>query len=72
MRQSEDDMNVSCRQKFALARCEPTIARIRLTLGAVPVSAGVERDDTMSTVRTLIEMTAKRSSTAAFDGGQYF
>ena len=58
--------------KFALARCEPTIARIRLTLGAVPVSAGVERDDTMSTVCALIEMPAERSSTAALDGGQYF
>ena len=72
MRQSENNMYVWCRQKFALARCEPTVARVRLTLGAVPVSAGVESDDTMSTAHTLIEMTAERGGPAALDGGQNF
>jgi len=42
MRQSENNMDVSCWQKFALARCEPAIPRIRLTLGTVPVSAGIK------------------------------
>ena len=41
---AEDEMKVANRQQFLLALLKPTVARSGLTLGAVPVAAGVIRD----------------------------
>jgi ribosomal protein S12 methylthiotransferase accessory factor YcaO len=65
-------MDVARGQKFTLPRLKPTIASVRLTLGTVPVSAGVERDGAMAAARTLIEMAAERRCAAALNGSQYF
>ena len=70
--QSEDDMNVRCRQEFARARLNPAVTRVGLTAGAMPVAARVERDGTISAARTPIEVTAQRRRATALDGGQYF
>jgi hypothetical protein len=39
MRKRKDDMDVACGQKFTLPRLQPMITSVRLTLGAVSVSA---------------------------------
>jgi hypothetical protein len=65
-------MDIASGQKFTLARLQPPIASVRLTLGAVPVSAGIERDDTMAAADTLVEMAAERCCAAALDRGQHF
>jgi hypothetical protein len=49
-RQSEDDVHVAGRQQLPFARLEPAQAGVALTLGAVPVSARVVRDGSMSAV----------------------
>ena len=41
VRHSEHDMEVTGGQEFALAGRQPAFARLRLALGAVPVSARV-------------------------------
>ena len=44
---SEHDMEVTGGQEFAFAGRQPALAGLRLTLGAVPVSARVIRDSLM-------------------------
>jgi hypothetical protein len=55
-RQGEDDVHVAGRQQLSFPRLEPAQAGVALTLGAVPVSARVVRDGSMSAVRALIAM----------------
>ena len=55
-RQGEDDVHVAGRQQLSFPRLEPAQASVALTLGAVPVSARVVRDGSMSAVRALIAM----------------
>ena len=43
-RKGEDDMDVGGRQEFATARLQPTVASGGLTLGTVPIPAGIVRD----------------------------
>jgi len=71
-RQGEYNVHVAGRQQLPFPRMEPAQARIALTLGAVPVSARVVRDDGMSAVRALIAMSAQRGGAAARDGQQHF
>src|SRR5580700_1147748 len=47
-RQCEDDMHVAGRQQLSFPRLEPAQAGVALALGAVPVSARVVRDGSMS------------------------
>src|SRR5439155_25991405 len=49
-RQGEDDVHVAGGQQLAFPRLEPAPAGVALTLGAVPVSARVVRDGSMSAV----------------------
>ena len=49
-RQREDDVHVAGGQQLAFPRLEPAPAGVALTLGAVPVSARVVRDGSMSAV----------------------
>ncbi len=60
VRQREDDMDVRHVEQLALARGQPALSRLSLTLGTVPVATGVVRDGPMSAGATLIEMTAER------------
>src|ERR1022692_2186209 len=69
--QGEDNVHVAGGQQLPLPRLEPAQAGVALTLGAVPVSTRVVRDDGMSAVRALIAMSAQRGGAAACDGQQH-
>src|SRR5208337_109312 len=70
-RQGEDDVHVAGGQQLSFPRVEPAQAGVALALGAVPVSARVVRDGSMSAVRALIAMSAQRGGAAARDGQQH-
>src|SRR5260370_34649909 len=44
MRQRENNMHIACREKLRATRCEPAVARPRLTLRAVRLAVSVDRD----------------------------
>ena len=69
--QGEDGVHVAGGQQLTLPRLEPAQAGVALTLGAVPVSARVVRDGSMSAVRALIAMSTQRGGAAACDGQQH-
>ena len=69
-RQGEDDVRIAGGQQLPLPRLEPAQTGVALTLGAVPVSARVVRDGSMSAVRALIAMSTQRGGAAARDGQQ--
>jgi hypothetical protein len=71
-RQREDYMHVRRRKKFPVTLFQPTIARSRLTLWAVPVSARVVRDGAIPAARALIEMTTQNGGTTPRNGQQHF
>ena len=71
-RHGEDDVHVTGGKQLPLPRLEPAQASVALTLGAVPVSARVVRDGSMSAVRALIAMSTQRCGSAAGDGQQHF
>lgn len=48
MGQREDDMSIGCSEQFRASRGQPAVARLALTLGAVPVAAGIIGDGTMA------------------------
>ena len=70
-RHGEDDVHVTGGQQLPFPRLEPAQAGVALTLGAVPVSARVVRDGSMSAVRALIAMSTQRGGAAACDGQQH-
>ena len=65
---AEDEMEVADRQQLLLALLNPLVARSGLTLGAVPVAAGVIRDGLVAAVYAGVAMTAEGSGAAARDG----
>jgi hypothetical protein len=69
---SEHDMEVTGGQEFAFAGRQPALACLRLTLGAVPISARVVRDSLMTAARAGIAMTAQRSGATAQNGTKRF
>src|SRR5271163_2507656 len=70
--QGEDDVHVGDGQQLSFPRLEPAQTGVALTLGAVPVSARVVRDGSMSAVRALIAMPTQRGGAAARDRQQHF
>jgi hypothetical protein len=56
----EHDIKAASGQEFVFTRRQPTLARLRLALGAVPVSARVVGDGLMTAVRAGIAMAAER------------
>src|SRR6266567_2906551 len=70
-RQGEDEVHIAGRQQLSFPRLEPAQAGVALTLGAVPVSARVVRDGSMSAVRALIAMPTQRGGAATCDGQQH-
>lgn len=68
-RHREHDVEVRHRQQIGLTVGEPPFARRTLTLGTMPVAAGVIADAGMCAVLTGLDMTAKRRSPAELDRG---
>ena len=56
MRDAEDDVEVVGRQHFSFASGQPALTRLRLALGAMPVTARVIRDGLLAAVQTSINM----------------
>jgi len=65
-------MKVRQTEQLLFPASEPSLACLRLALGAVPVPAGVEGDGRMTAPGALIEMAAQSWSTAALNGAQHF
>src|ERR1700682_1835319 len=66
-------MDVARGEKFLMARLEPTVASVGLTLWAVPVPTAVVGDGrTVPAVGALIEMAAQGGGATARDGPQHF
>ena len=68
----EDHMHVRCRKKFPATLFQPAFASARLTLRAMPISARVVRDGTMSAASALIKMAAEHGSTTTHDSQEHF
>jgi len=69
---AENDMEVSSRQNFLFARGQPTLARLCLALGAMPVTAIVIRDGLMAATGTRVEMATQSCCTAVLNGAEHF
>jgi len=63
-------MHVAGGQQLSFPCLEPAQAGVALSLGAVPVSARVVRDGSMSAVRALIAMSTQRGGAAMSNGQQ--
>jgi len=66
-RQGEDDVIIGNRQKLGLALGEPLARRRALTLGAMPIAAGVVSDARMRTVFAALDVSAERCRAAILD-----
>jgi hypothetical protein len=71
MRQSEYDVEVWNFEEFLLARSEPALTSLCLTLRTVPVPARIIRDGLMTALETLIDVTPERRRAAASDRPQH-
>src|SRR4051812_567679 len=71
MRDAED-VEVVGRQQFPFTSGEPALTRLRLALGAMPVTAGVVGDGLLAARRTSIEMAAQRCRATVLDGAKCF
>ena len=71
-RKGEDDMDVGGGQEFAAPRLQPTVASGGLTLGTVPIPAGIVGVGTIPAAETPITVPAQSSGTTALDGRQHF
>jgi hypothetical protein len=73
MRDAEDDMEVCRWQDFLFASGQPTLACLRLALGAVPVATGIVRDGRLvTTLQTGVEVAAQGCRAAVLDGTEHF
>src|SRR5260370_42063140 len=68
MRHGEHGMEIAGSQEFALAGRQPALAGLRLTLGAVPISARVVGDGLTSATLASVAMPAEGSGAAALNG----
>jgi len=66
-RQGEDDMEIFHRQQVLGARFHPVARRRPLTLGAMPVFAGIVADVVVATFGAPGHMPAERLGSAGFD-----
>src|SRR5215469_8723892 len=65
-------MKVTRGEELLLTRSDPAFPSTRLTLGAVPIPAGVVGDGAMAAASAFIDMTAQCGGTTARNGQQYF
>ena len=72
LRDGEDDMKVAGRQQFLLARGQPALSCLSLTLRTVPVAAGVIGDASLvAALSTDIDMSSEGRCPAAGDGAHH-
>src|SRR5712691_6154264 len=71
MREREDDVHIRHVEELTLARLEPALTRLRLTLRAVAISTRVVGDGPMSTGTAVIDMSAERGGPTARDRAQH-
>ena len=69
---AENNMEVSSRQNFLFARGQPTLTRLCLALGAMPVTARVIRDGLMTASRTRVKVAAQSCCATVLDGAEDF
>jgi hypothetical protein len=67
-RDSEDDVKILYRQQFRFSALQPLGALRVLTLRAMPVAAGIIRDQNMLALAALFDMAAEGGCTADLDG----
>jgi hypothetical protein len=72
MGHSENNMEVAGGEEFSLMGRQPTLARLNLALGAVPISARVVRDGLMSTAQARIPVATQCCGAAAPNGTKRF
>ena len=72
VRQREHHMKVRQTEQFLFPASEPSLACLRLTLRAVSIPAGVEREGRIIAPGTLVEMAAQSRRAAALNGAQHF
>jgi hypothetical protein len=66
-------MEVCRGQDFLFAGSQPTLARLRLALGAVPVATGIIRHGRLvTTLQTSVEVAAQGCRAAVLDGAEHF
>jgi hypothetical protein len=70
MRQSKDDMEIGHGEQVLLAPRQPALARLSLTLRAVPVATGVIGDGLEIASRAGVQMASERSRATCGDGPQ--
>jgi len=68
MGHSEHNMEVAGGKELSLMGRQPTLARLRLALGAVPISARVVRDGLMSTAQAGIPVATQCCGAATLNG----
>jgi len=71
MRECKDDVEVRNGQEVGVARREPSFLGERLTLGAMPVAAGVVRDPHRAAAVTRLPMPAEDGGAAGLDRAQH-
>jgi len=71
-RKREDNMDVLRRKKFPATLFQPTFASSCLTLRAVAISTGIERDGAMSAASAFIEMSAERGGATPRNRQEHF
>ena len=67
MGQAEHHMEVRGLKKFPLSGRDPTLPCLRLTLGAMPIAAAIERDHAKPTAHALIAVSAQNRRATAHD-----
>ena len=67
--QAEHDMEITGGQKFPLSGGDPSLSRLSLTLGTMPVPAGVKGEAAVLTATWAdVDVTAESSRAASHDG----
>src|SRR5262245_54584344 len=73
MRQRENDMEITRRQKLPLSRRDPSLTRLILAFRAMAISAGVVGNDLIATaLRARIDMTAESRCATTSDSAYRF
>ena len=71
VRHGEHDVKILAVEDLGLPALDPLCARQRLTLGTVPIRAGVIRDALMAAGVALFDMPAEHSRTTRLDCGHH-
>jgi len=71
VRQRENNVKIRYTEHFLLTSSEPALARLRLTLRAMPVTTGVIGDGLTAALGTGIEMATQRRCATTGDRSQH-